>query len=1414
MKKVLRWTRRLALGVIAFVVLATAITLGTLHTRWGRERVRRIAEQQLQAVFPGSTIGEIDGSVLGDLIARDVTIVGRDRRPLATVKTLTLEAALRPLVGKTVRIDSILADDVVVYVHDQGPAPPEPPEPAPGGPSEPSTWSIEMPTIQVTNARVEIETARGIERIDALGAGVSLSLRAGEPLYAVVDATATWRDQPIAIHALAQNAGAVTVPYASISLGAARVQVLAAAIDGTNVTGTVRAHVPAGLAHELAAIDLPADVSLVARMSSGGALSASATLGTSRVDVLAKTDLDALAARAIVSADLPDLATLTRGATTGRASIVATVAATPTKLDGLVAIDGAAHGTSGSVLLGVDAALDRAHVLLASHLHDPTFATLRLGGSLLLEQSSGSWTLTGSQLEGSATSAYGNAAVSLTAKGALTPEPALSVEGTVDGTRVRAGELSIARAQTRFAAANLPARPEGSAQIEVTGLRQGTLAIPLASLGLRGILHEDGTIDVDLGRHRVRSPAGEWAGTGGHVRITATSIAATRIATASGKSRITAQATIGRTTDALTAKIAARDVPATLLASSPDQLLGGTLAADLDVSRNNGQWRGTATVDASQIAVPHRPIVDGKLAITIDKRRVTAVATASNPTIGRATIDLDVIGPRDITDPRAWQRLERSAIQNVRVALAEIDASKLGASGKLDGEIAIFASGAGGKVEVRGVETSVGTVDSQLALAAADQGEIATHGTLHLGGVDPVDVNAIIALPIHPFDPAGWAVLGREVLRDATIEAKRIAFEPALLKRLGVESSWRGWAAAKIHVGPGARTSDFTVTVHDLRDGPLTKPVEIELVGASDAAGVRADAKLRSDKVAMTLAAKSPLSVEAMLAGTAATAPIEATLDVPSAPARDIALLIGRDDVLAGTLGGSVKVEGTIATPIARAQLAIANLSVAAGISRKPPTLEKLELDARWLGVKTGFEFELTGHEAGGRLLKISARGKPESLDTVVASIEAANFDITPFLAFAPPDHPAVAMRGLVSGVLKLRGLDPDTGDVRGRLVISEARVPIAAELGNLRGATLELNVLDKEIIATLEGKIGRGTVKGKAIARLTGSMPSAAELTVALRKVSPIGEIQPVIDADISGYFVRTKTKWTGKLAIKHGNVYVPPDEGNELLITGTPSDIIFIDQHNVLIKPKRRPPSAPWLFADIDIEPTKIVVDDTDFNFNGVASGQLRLEVGDGIGLDGTIATERGVVEVLGRRYRLDHGVIDFDGSLDPRLDIQMMHDFPSMTLTVDVRGRSSEPDLRLSSDSGAYSQSQLLSFLAGATPSDDPASQSGDAVASGSLTILSSRIGRRINDKLPLLKFDTINYEAKTASSSRAIKLGRRLGEHTYLNYRYRFEPRPDENPSEAVVEWEVHKNIVIEGTGGQRAVGGDVLWRKRW
>ncbi|HEX5059824.1 MAG TPA: hypothetical protein VFV99_10720, partial [Kofleriaceae bacterium] len=656
MKKVWRWTKRIVLGTLAFVVLATGITLGALHTNWGRNRVRKIVEDQLQSTFPGSTIGKIDGSVLGDLIARDVTIMGRDKRPLVTIKKVTIEAALLPLASKTARVTKIDAEDVVVYAHDQGPPPPEKP-PEPSTPSEPSSWSVELPAIHA-HGRIEIETATGVERIDDLDTMVALSLRSGEPLKASVDTTARWRNQDLAVRAFVEQGDSLTVQYALVTLGSARVLAANAHVDGTRIDANVFAFAPAALVKQLAQVDLPGNAVVFAQLANTGHLTVDATVGAATARVLAKADLETKAVHAIVTADVPDLAAVVPNRQgeppiAGSGTVVATVVATPDHVDGIVTIAGEAPRGTGNGLIAISATRERARVLVAATAESPpsrgdrqapkqdlfAWRLRRLGGSTLIERANDGWFLREGTLEAAATGDAGEVTASLSATGALSPTPSLAVQGTVDGRSVRYNDTAIASLHTRFAATEIPARPTGDVSIEVNGLRQGTLAVPVVTLAAHGTLHEDGTIDVDLDRHRVRTADGQqWGGNSGHVRVTEQSIAATQLVTSSGKARITAQAQIGRTSDALTAKLTARDIAVATL----DPTLQGTLGADVDVSRRDGMWKGTATIDANQIVVPNRPVLDGKLAVKIDKRRVTAVATASNPAIGSATLDLDV----------------------------------------------------------------------------------------------------------------------------------------------------------------------------------------------------------------------------------------------------------------------------------------------------------------------------------------------------------------------------------------------------------------------------------------------------------------------------------------------------------------------------------------------------------------------------------------------------------------------------------------------------------------------------------------------------------------------------------------------------------------------------------------------------
>jgi len=1400
-----RWTKRIVLALLGTTAFVIAVALGLLHTDWGRAQVKDQIVKSLHDTFPGGVrIGKLSGSVFGTLVVDEVELDATDHKPLVTVKQLRIELALLPLLGKTARIEKLVADEVIVDARRH--LPPAPPPPPAG---EPTAWSVEMPWLRVQSAHVAIETERGRETIEGVDLKAALYLPAHAPLAAWVEGLARWRGKDVSLVAAIQRRqdATIDVPFASVTLGDAHVVASGVRItDAPAIAGSVALRAPAALVKTVANVELPGDVALIATAASSGDIRLAGSVGDNDVLVVGNADLARRSARALVSATVPDVARVSEDKVHGAGTVVATLAADEQHVSGLVSIVGEAEGQTGSALAVLDATRERARfIVMANARKDRMRSAAAVSG--VLAKTGEQWNLVESQLVADTRDPApirGAIEARLTASGPVYPARDVAVAGTITAKRIVHPSATVSGASARVAARIENDVATGTLEVAAGGIRKGTFAIPSATIAARGSRSKDGVITLALARHRVRTAdGGIWSGSGGRVTITGDQIVLADLHTGTGASHVIASATMARHDDSLAAKVSARDVSLAMI----DPQLAGEVAADLDVSRRGGMWSGTAKVDAKQVTLPKRPPFDGTLAIEIDKRRVTAHATAQNPKIGGATFDLDLVAPADITNRVAWQHVKRSAIKNLRVAFSKIDAAQLGGSGNLDGELAISGGDAHGNVAMRGLETSAGSIDSELVISRSPDGSIAAHGSARLAGLEPVTVDASLVLPEHPFDPGAWQQLGRGALRGATIEAPHLAFDPALAKRFGITTTAKGTLAAKFTLGPAARTGDFVVDVHELTGIQLGKPVEIHVAGGHDDQGIHATASARADTLVVDITGKTALTLDGIIAGHAKTTPIDVTVDVPKVAARDVALLLHRSDVLGGVLSGTVTLGGTIEAPKAHAQLAAEKLAVAAGLSRKPPMLEKLELDARWQDGHA--ELELTGHEGVDRVIKISARGRPDSFATIVATIEAGNFDIAPIAAFAPGQ--LAGARGILGGVVKITGLDRTTGEAKGVLRITEGRLPLADQLGTLRGATIDITIKKQEIVAVLDGKIGPGTVKGKVTARLLSGAPTAAELELHVRKISTIGTKKPRISADITGWLAATHNgRWTGKLVVDNADVYVPPEAGNQLLGLGAPDDLIFVDAKTPPPKLGRRPPRNPWLVTDVDLRTTKVKIEDEDFTFEGYAGGALKLSVGDGVGLDGSISTERATVDVVGRRYRLDHGVLDFDGTFDPELDIELMHDFhQQLTLTVDISGRASAPDVRLSGDPATYNQSQLLAILMGG----DPGEAGQGAIAGGASAVFSARVAKRLTKQLPI-KLDTINYEAQTASSSGAIRVGQRLSDRLYLTGRFRVSPRPDENPAEGVLEYELSQSWVIEGTGGPNANFGDIMWRHSW
>src|SRR5262249_14860913 len=162
----------------------------------------------------------------------------------------------------------------------------------------------------------------------------------------------------------------------------------------------------------------------------------------------------------------------------------------------------------------------------------------------------------------------------------------------------------------------------------------------------------------------------------------------------------------------------------------------------------------------------------------------------------------------------------------------------------------------------------------------------------------------------------------------------------------------------------------------------------------------------------------------------------------------------------------------------------------------------------------------------------------------------------------------------------------------------------------------------------------------------------------------------------------------------------------GTPLLDAAVPSDL-QLPGSGPVSPPGARAPAHPWLV--VDVKPATVQLDARELaegvGFTGTLRNPRSIEVslGDTVGVRGPVELDSHSVEILGRRYNVEptrngpSGLL-FDGTIDPRIDIRLVYQFPQLTLNVDLTGRLSRPDRPMfSSDpAGDYTQDQLFGFF----------------------------------------------------------------------------------------------------------------------
>jgi translocation and assembly module TamB len=1316
--------------------------------------------------------------------------------------------------------------------------------------------AVHMPDAQPMKANFSV---RGAWRERVVGVGV--------------DAVVTIEHNTTTVASLIAHAGAVTIAGANLRIitplppepltaGKATAPMAPSPI----ISGTLIVNAPAvGVALLAPQVKPPANIAVALNISAAAPwthLSLIGQLGATPVRGMLDVDLGTRIVKGVISSGELDLAVVStdrlRGTAGGVVMFEAKAGATgalPTAR-GVIAMWGQvldlpdaratiAFDTNGQHLKTViGAASDSLHAMIEGEV-------TRAGTALTLDRG----TIIASTQDPAAASrgkapVHGALSVRLAAHGALSPETNLAVSGRIDGRQLRMKDVSVATLSLAIDARQIPCAPTGKVKLAMTGIvRQG---MQLGKLEVTAGSRPDGKIQVsarsrpaqdpwlidldalvtlpgrseittiDLQRHHVRAGnGGDWNGSTGHVEVGPRRLELRGFATSGPGGAVAVAGSYDRSTGDFVAKI-----DGTMLALSTfDPRFLGTVDAHVDVTRTRGRFAGTADVTGTKLALgTSLQALDLAVKLHATAGQLLVDATASSPTLGAAKVTLDVDAPKDLTDLAAWRQLHRDAIRSGHLALQKVDLAKVAdlagrsgdAAGRLDGELQLTSTSLSGAMFVRDLRTpslrGSGPINVDVQVSQSAGEELLATLTGHVAPFGRVQIAVRGIMPDHVFDPAVWTAFGPHAVRAATLRVDQFELDPAQLERFGITTEMRGRISLSVEVGESLESAKVIIDVAQLRGSPIVKPVDVHGVAEIDASGATTTLSIRSGTLTLLdVHGKARLTLEQLLAdpGSVMSTPLALTATIPSAPAPALFAVFGRTEVIGGTLEGSIVVAGTLGKPTFIAKLVGTKLQVPPGPRNKPvKMIDTITLDGSWDGSIA--KLAIDGVEQGGKL-HVLAEGNLHALAQGSMTIQATAFDLVPVLAFAP--GPAGGAAGRLDANLSVKGLDPATMRIAGELHLTGARVPVAPQVGTLRRAKLDVVINDRELKIDVTGKLGAGDLTLASTFVIDGAMPVTGDATLTLRKVSPIGAVEPVVDADITAKLHRNGGQWIADVTVKNGNIVVPSGRGEALKPVGAPTDMVFAGDDRMSRRPMlKQVPVFASIVANITIYSTSVKSDE----LRGLIKGKVTISAdAESVGIVGSIEADRGDLDLFGRRYEVDRAAVHFDGSTDPLLDLRISHEFADVSTVTEVHGRLSKPELVLSSNPGIYTQGQLLGFLLGGEPSGDPSggSASDQATSVGS-SFVANKLGGYVKSALPI-DIDVLRYEAATASTGSAVTVGTWVTRTLFVAYRQHLESRVDENLSEGAVEYWLSRRISIEATAGDRGYDGiDLLWRRRY
>jgi uncharacterized protein involved in outer membrane biogenesis len=853
---------------------------------------------------------------------------------------------------------------------------------------------------------------------------------------------------------------------------------------------------------------------------------------------------------------------------------------------------------------------------------------------------------------------------------------------------------------------------------------------------------------------------------------------------------------------------------------------------------------GRIDVDAAQVSWQGAPQpIGGRLRVDLARRKLSAKADIDAGDLGKATATVAMRAPALLTDGKAWKRMRAGAIQSVQVDATKVDLARLshstskdGTGAKLRSALATLKIQAGPGLEtgtisasVKGAEVAASTdvvvpvsvtVDAKLARAQLD-------ATARIDGGDhgKVEVDASLAVPGQPLDAASWNRRGLELLRSATVRVRDFNLDrlDRLRGKKGRSLALTGMVQAELTAGAGARELSTKVSFRDVRAVDMAQPISGEFTakgqaGSTDLAlAVRLKSgPLLDGSLRIGLGADDVRSLDFSRLGNKVQATaLRGQLRIPEMPVVRLASALDATPAISGQLSGQLTVGGSVARPILNVRID------APGLTAEGIRFDRLQIRGAYQAGPWRADIDARQSDGGRVLLKASGGADQRSPLKVHLTTRQLRLSLfTPL--FKKPGGMLTYLQGVLNTELDIGGTT-EQPLIDGTVQIRNGEARLANFLRPVTKARVDVQFRRSQgkIAVRAESRPGKLALDGNIDVRRLAQMAFGARLSADDLPVQA-GKQLIRLDGKIGARGARRGAMWDMNVQIERGVIVrLPSRQTAQLHDTGELSDVRFVDAAGLAQEEAReelKQAAGPAMRVRIKSDGPIAVRSSDDSLRLDLELDLTSTKVGGMTAVDGNVKVARGWVDVLGRRYTVERGWVRFGGEMPPNpgLDIRVAHQFPEVTVYIDVGGRVSNPTVTFASDSGQYDQAQLLGMVLGGDASSGGGGETGadptDKAANAAAGLVANQVAGVIRKAgLPVDVLRVGSDPEAGSSGLNVVTVGKWLTDRLFVAFRVRnLEGESDKNQGEGTFQHFFTRDWMWEGVVGPQENSIDLLW----